>query len=204
MRSRAPLFVLLPLTVVGLGACSQPWNSNAADDVKNAVEPNEHEHSRHVDTPVIEISSGTGIITTDPCERLRFQLLNEDEGAGPMGILAHECALQCHTRENPQQGLSILDVAALVDPGNTAPNGSACGAGKNYIVPGDPDNSCIFRRMADGQMPPLNAAQTFAGTPEKIPWLLPASTSEASMVYSWIAGCLGAQQVAPAGPGGGA
>lgn len=203
MTSRRLLFALLSTTLAGgLGGCTQPWNEGAANDVKNAEEVDEHEHSRHVDTPVIEISSGTGIITTDPCERLRFQVLNEDEAVGPLGVLTHECGIQCHTRDNPVQGLSILDVATLVDPENTTPASSGCGDGGRYIIPGDPDNSCVFRRMADGLEPPADAAETFADSPELIPFLIPASTSQTSMVYSWIANCLGVVQV-PATPGGG-
>lgn len=206
MTLRRSLFALASMPLVGgmiggisggTAGCTQPWNSKAADGVKNAVAVNEHAHSRHVGTPPIEISSGTGRVSSDPCERLRFLLLNEDRAAGPLGMFTHECAISCHPRENPGQGLSILDVAKLVDPENTAPNGSSCGAGARYIIPGDPDNSCIYRKMLSDYTPPPAAAQTFAGTPDKIPYSMPATASEASLVYSWIANCLGAVQAPP-------
>ncbi|WP_176736890.1 c-type cytochrome domain-containing protein [Oligoflexus tunisiensis] len=81
-----------------------------------------------------------------------------EEGAAPAGdlslqeqataILTRSCA-KCHTGATPQGNFGIIDnVAALLDSGR-------------YIIPGNPEASLIFTKLAPfGNMPPTGALKT--------------------------------------------
>lgn len=190
MKEHTPLsfLLVLPMTVFVTGGCMQPFDAMAADGTKNAPpQPPEDFHTRVIETPAIDIVSG-GMTSTNPCERTRFQLFNEDEELAPLGVLVQECS-GCHgPAGGPVANFNfILDTAALIDPANVT---KIVNAGSPFVVPGDPEHSMIYIRMQSEAMPPNTPGVTNSVTPS--PTDIPATTSQTSLVYTWIADCLNA------------
>ena len=209
-KAHTPLLFLLALPVAAFApaGCMQPWDSMAADGTKNAPPPAPDDfHTRVIETPAIGIVSG-GMTSTYPCERTRFQLFNEDAELAPLGILVQECS-GCHgPAGGPVAGFNfILDTAALINPDNVT---KIVNAGLPFVVPGDPEHSMIYVRMQSQAMPPNTPGVTNSVTPS--PTDIPATPSQTSVVYEWIAHCLNADRPqgssgtgsSPAGGSGGA
>lgn len=71
-----------------------------------------------------------------------------DSVGAARAVLSRHCAT-CHDHGQAKGGLgSVGDLASLVDRGQ--------------VVPGRPDDSPLFRRVADGEMPPPHRRRTFA------------------------------------------
>lgn len=201
MKERTTQFLwpTLLLATFAAAGCMQPWDSMAADQTKaEAAKPPVPDdfHTRVIETPAIDVFSG-GTTATYPCERTTFQVFNEDPELGTPGILFQECA-GCHGGGfTALAGFDfILDVATLIDPATVS---TGITKGKRLVIPGDPDNSYLFQRMRDGEMPPMGLQGNFDPAPLNVP----ATTSEASVIYEWIAHCLNASVTQPSDTGGG-
>ena len=125
-------------------------------------------------TPPIELPGGG--TTNDPCVRTSAQA---------MDILRTHCVL-CHGGDGPDERMGtslpfdfVLDVDRLTttrDPSVADPNDPS--QGMLFVAPGDPERSRVYLRIAHDEMPPK-------AEPNR------PSFSEISVLYSWIASCLG-------------
>lgn len=137
--------------------------------------------SRAKDPPAIEpgappISLPDGS-TTDPCVLTTLQATE---------ILRTYCA-GCHGGDSPgaHKGDTPFDflldfdklkVARSIDPGKP-----------RFAVPGAPDASRVYVRIARGEMPPPQ--------PLDLPQLPHPTVSDISVLYEWIVSCLGPPEV---------
>jgi len=95
-------------------------------------------------------------------------------------VLQQDCAA-CHAvgNTNGMSSGSITDYHALVNVRAS----SMYLPGTFYVVPGDPDNSLIYKRIIDGEMPP--AASEVGSYPLPRP-----TTSDESALLQWIRQCV--------------
>jgi len=108
-------------------------------------------------------------------------------------IRARVCS-SCHTSAGAQGAplTFILDESKLINGKST----SSSNGGKTYVIPGDPDNSLIYRRAGIiRDMPPGSSDVRNASTS--------LSVSDISVLREWIKNCTGAPaQPASTGSGG--
>ena len=165
--------------------CLQQLDSHASDGVTNAtVDPKLGIGGPFPiieDTPPIAINSDpatgdpVGDTTTDPCVKTI-----SDASA----ILKRACTM-CHeapTADTKALGdplNHILNSDTIVNVASTSPSFS----GWKYVVPGDPENSLIYHRVAVVQDMPKQAPDATSTT-------LKVTISEQSVLRAWIM-CLG-------------
>ena len=139
-----------------------------------------------LDTPAIALPDGG--VAEDACAATNAQAID---------VLRKNCA-RCHGGANAgaRQGQPPFDFVLDIDRLTSAVSGTvrdAAGKPVRFLVPGEPDHSRIYVRIAMGEMPP----------PDVIG--LPAnprpSVSDLSVLREWITNCLG---VMPSGAAGGA
>jgi hypothetical protein len=144
-------------------------------------------------TPGIEFVTPTGEAssTTTPCEAT---------AAHAMTILTLNCA-PCHGGRNPGERLGqppfdyVLNVEKLIaersasvpDPLAPAANripGTPNFQGMRFVIPGDPDNSRLYLRALNKEMPP----PPIVGMPDTV--TSRPTVSDFSVLRQWIGACL--------------
>jgi hypothetical protein len=189
MTYRAPMFLLALATVAvtGLTGCLQKLDSEASSGITNAVEPDAGLATgvvTNVTTPDIgqtaDPSGEAKDIAATACDKVKSDALN---------IRTNICS-GCHYAGGSNPLRDITDDSALINVAASA--GAAKFPGEKYVVPGSPDTSLLYYRVAIKQdMPPPSDP----GSP------LPRPTiSDMSDLRAWIL-CLGTP---PAGGTGGA
>ncbi len=130
-------------------------------------------------TPPIELEDGA--TTTDPCVSTSLQA---------MDLLRRACA-SCHGGESPgaRQGQPpfdfVLDVARLTRATSATVKDPQTMDPMRFLVPGDPDRSRVYRRIALREMPPPDIIG-LPPNPDR------PTVSDVSVLRSWITSCLGA------------
>lgn len=125
-----------------------------------------------LDTPPIELDF-EGETTRDPCVVTSQQA---------RAVLERHCA-GCHAPPAGMGGFrSILDFPTLVTLTSNTQRDPVTNEPVRLVIPGDPDNSRVYRRVAGGEMPPARDAS--------LPQLPPPTTSEISILREWIESCL--------------
>jgi hypothetical protein len=77
---------------------------------------------------------------------------------------------------------SILDFPTLVTAVSNTQRDTDTGEPVRLLVPGDPDGSRIYQRIAGGEMPPRRDAT--------LPSLPRPTVSDLSLIREWIESCL--------------
>jgi hypothetical protein len=125
-----------------------------------------------LDTPPIELDFD-GEATRDPCVATTRQATT---------ILRQHCA-GCHAPPAGMGGFrSILDFPTLVTLTSNTQRDPATNEPVRLLIPGDPESSRVYRRVAGGEMPPSRDAS--------LPQLPSPTTSDVSILREWIASCL--------------
>jgi hypothetical protein len=153
---------LLLLSCASLqGSCWQLLDSGAAATA-NAPPP------IALETPAIDLPDGGS--TTDPCDLTTLQATE---------ILRTNCA-SCHGGDSPgaHKGETPFDFVLDFDKLKVAR--STVTGMPRFAVPGHPDGSRVYVRIARGEMPPV-----------QMPPLPRPTVSDISVLYEWIASCLG-------------
>lgn len=129
-----------------------------------------------LDTPPIEILvNGEPDTTNDPCVATSQQA---------RAILESSCA-PCHAPPAGMGGFrSILDLPVLVTLTSSTQRDLVTGQPVRLLVPGKPDESRVYRRVAGNEMPPM-------GDPALAPRPRP-SISDVSVLRAWIQDCIAA------------
>lgn len=131
-----------------------------------------------LDTPPIELNL-EGDTTRDACVATTAQA---------RAILEENCS-GCHAPPAAMGGFrSILDFPVLVTVTSSTVRDPVTGDPVRLVIPGDPDNSRLYRRAAGGEMPPMRDAS--------LPALPRPSISDISVLRQWIEECLPAAPVA--------
>jgi hypothetical protein len=163
---------LLVLLVCVEPACFQDLNENAAKGDPNAQGP-------ALDTPPIDLPNGDQ--TNDACMATTWRATD---------ILRRDCA-QCHggqddgARRGQPPFDYVLDFQRMTTARSaTVPDPRAPSQGMLFIVPGDPEDSRVYQRIANGEMPPT--------LPVGLDPLPRPNISEISLLYTWISNCMGA------------
>jgi len=151
--------------------CFQPLDSGAA---ARANEP----PLIALETPPIELPDGS---TTDPCVLTTLQATE---------ILRTFCA-DCHGGESPGAHKGETPFDFLLDFDKLKVARSVVMGMPRFAVPGAPDASRVYVRIARGEMPPLQ--------PLGLPPLPRPTVSDTSVLYQWIASCLGPPEVSDGG-----
>jgi hypothetical protein len=119
-------------------------------------------------------STGGGMVGTDPCEAVRSQART---------ILETSCA-SCHQVPNVMANFDfILDLELLKTRTTSSTN-------QRFVIPGDPDNSRLYQRIAGGEMPPSSA---------RVPR---PTANDVAMIREWITRCLDGSSGWPTPDGG--
>jgi hypothetical protein len=146
--------------------CLQQLNENAAKGDPIDAGP-------ALETPPIQLPSGG--TTQNSCDRTTGQARD---------ILSKYCAM-CHGGGSPsaQKGgfdflldfkrLTMARSGTVKDPRDPS-------MGMVFVVPGDPEISRVYRRIADNEMPPPQLDQ-----------LPRPNASDISVLYTWITSCVG-------------
>jgi hypothetical protein len=135
-----------------------------------------------LDTPAIEVDF-EGDTTLDSCVATTNQA---------RAILERNCA-GCHAPPAAMGGFrSILDFPVLVTLTSSTQRDQASGEFVRLVVPGDPDGSRLYRRVAGNEMPPMRDAS--------LPPLPRPSISDVSVLRQWIEACLPQDPTSPAVP----
>jgi hypothetical protein len=139
-----------------------------------------------LETPAIDLPDGT--TTRDPCVLITSQATS---------ILQANCA-HCHGGGSPgaRQGQPPFDCVLDFEKLKTMTSTSVRdprdpSRGMRFLIPGDPDNSRLYVRIARAEMPPVPPLGL-----DPIP--LP-SVSDVSLLRTWISSCLGIKASAGAG-----
>ena len=123
-----------------------------------------------LDTPAIELDFSGNRSTRDPCVITTTQASQ---------ILEQSCA-PCHAPPASMGSFnSILDFPALITLRSNTTDDPETGERARLVVPGDPDASRLYRRVQAGEMPP-----------QRMPPLRRPSTSDISILRTWIEVCL--------------
>jgi hypothetical protein len=160
-----------------LGSSGQPAGGSAPSGVD--VEPGENQRrtpTTSLETPPIELENGT--TTTDPCVATRLQA---------HGILRDNCS-KCHqapARQGQPPFDFVLEVDRLVAARSTTVKDPQSGQPARFLVPGQPDQSRLYVRIAADEMPPRDVV----GLP---PNPKRPSISDLSVLRTWISDCLSA------------
>ena len=159
------------LLLVGLTGCLQELDEGAASG-GGADEP-----AISLETPPIELPGGE--TTSDPCVLTVLQAKT---------ILETNCAA-CHGGGSPgaRQGQPpfdyVLDFDRLLEArSESVPDPSDPSQGMRFVVPGDPEASRVYLRIAVGEMPPELPVDA-----EPLPR---PSISDTSVLYAWIELCM--------------
>ena len=132
-----------------------------------------------LETPPIELPGGG--TTQNPCDRTTAQARD---------ILHTYCAV-CHGGQTPEADKGnppfnfILDFQRLtMTRSQNVPDPRDPSLGMVFLVPGDPEDSRVYQRIADDEMPPM--------LPPELDPLPRPNISEISVLYTWITSCVGA------------
>ena len=166
----------IPLLALCLStACLQVIDPNAASGGGGAGQGDGSDIQ--LDTPPIELPGGG--TTDDACESTTLQA---------MDILEANCA-SCHGGGSPgaRQGQPpfdyVLDVAMLETArSESVPDPTDPSLGMRFLIPGDPDDSRVYTRIANFEMPPE--------VPVGLPEIPRPSISDISVLNSWISDCM--------------
>jgi hypothetical protein len=168
---------LVSLLVCGLfAACFQKLEQGAS---KEWMPPDPNKGPTvATETPEIELPDGK--TTTDPCVLTTKQA---------MEILTINCS-NCHgggtagARQGQPPFDYVLDVEKLKTARSaTVPDPRGKEMGMRFLIPGDPENSRIYVRVLHGEMPPP--------PPLGLPPIPIPTVSDMSVLYTWIASCMG-------------
>jgi len=128
-----------------------------------------------LDTPPIQLDDGG--TTSDPCSAIATQSL----------IIRQTYCAGCHSPPAGMGGFDfVLDDARLVTAVSSVLDDA--GMPERFIIPGDPDHSRLYRRVALGEMPPTQSPP--------LPALPAPNVSDISVLRYWITDCLGVTPVA--------
>ena len=151
-------------------AC-QPLDENAAKGDPNAKGP-------ALDTPPIDLPNGSS--TNDPCAATTWHATD---------ILTTYCA-SCHGGGNDGARAGqppfdyVLDFARMTTARSaTVPDPRNPSLGMVFMVPGDPEDSRVYQRIANGEMPPM--------LPVGLPQPPRPTISDISVLYTFITSCMG-------------
>jgi len=140
-------------------------------------------YTTSLDTPEIELENGD--TTRDPCVQTTAQA---------RAILTENCS-GCHAPPASMGSFqSILDFPRLVTLVSNTVIDPETGDPMRLVVPGDPDRSRVYRRVAGGEMPPRRDAS--------LPQLPRPTLSDVSVLRTWIQSCLPTLAPAPAADAG--
>ena len=164
--SRPWLVVLCALS--GLG-CLQKLDEHAAKGDPTDAGP-------ALETPPIQLPGGG--TTQNPCDLTTAQA---------RAILRAYCAV-CHGGQTPEANQGrfdfLLDFQRLtMTRSQSARDPRDPSQGMVFLVPGDPEDSRVYQRIADDEMPPM-----LLGGSDPLPR---PSISEISVLYTWISSCVG-------------
>jgi len=131
-----------------------------------------------LDTPPIELEDGT--TTRDPCVATTRQARE---------ILTKHCA-ECHAPPGAAAGFrSILDFPELITLRSATAKDPDTQEFVRLVIPGEPEKSRLYLRARNGEMPP-----TRPPTELQLPRL---TTSDVSVLRTWIKSCLSTEVVQP-------
>jgi hypothetical protein len=178
MDRRIPLLLLLaPLAA----ACFQEIDNGATRDALNQtppVEVGDGAPTTHIETPDPSAITFDGSVVTASvgCEATTAQATD---------ILTNSCAF-CHTASNIGNFSTILDVNAMINAPVATPSyiDPTTNKAYSYVVPGQPDRSFIYVRMARGDMPQAIT------DPRTAQYRIP-TISDKSVIHEWIQNCIG-------------
>jgi hypothetical protein len=156
------------MLVLALAGCPQKLDEKAATGDPVDAGP-------ALDTPPIELPGGG--TTQNPCDRTTAQAQD---------ILRRYCVL-CHGGQTPEANQGhphfdfILDFKRLtMTRSENAKDPRDLSMGMVFVVPGDPEDSRVYQRIADNEMPPTGGADP----------LPRPNFSEISVLYTWIMSCV--------------
>jgi len=133
-----------------------------------------------LDTPPIELDYDGEDLTRDACVATTEQARS---------ILEEHCSA-CHAPPAAMGGFrSVLDFPVLITLGSGTQRDPVTGEPVRLVVPGDPDGSRLYRRVAENEMPPTRDAS--------FPALPRPTISDVSVLREWIDSCLPAAPVSP-------
>jgi hypothetical protein len=165
------LLLLLPACFL------QPLDENAAKGSPNAGSP-------AIDTPPIDLPNGDS--THDACAATNWHATD---------ILRTYCG-GCHGGGDPgaRQGQPpfdyVLDFQRMMNARSaTVPDPRDPTQGMVFLVPGDPEDSRVYQRIANGEMPPM--------LPVGLDPLPRPTISDLSLLNAWITFCMGPAAAAP-------
>jgi hypothetical protein len=174
MRGAAASPVAL-LAVLALAGCFQELDSNAANATREQTprDPNAPPTTA-IDDPGIALNpDDENAKTDDPCVKTSKDAHD---------ILRAYCA-KCHDQGDASSGVPKFDFL-LNDQALISANWTVGGEVRKFVVPGDPDNSWLYRRPLLGTMPPIPTDLRNADSPRP-------TISDLSVLRTWIASCLG-------------
>ena len=126
-----------------------------------------------LDTPAIELDFEGEDTTRDACTATTQQA---------RAILERTCS-GCHAPPASMAGFrSVLDFPVLVTLVSSTATDPETGEPARLVVPGDPDGSRLYRRVASNEMPPMRDAS--------LPPLPRPTISDVSVLRTWIERCL--------------
>jgi hypothetical protein len=149
--------------------CFQPLDPSAASEKAPPLIA--------LDTPAIDLPDGS---TTDPCVLTTLQATE---------ILRTNCA-GCHGG-GPGENRGEFDFILDFDKLKVARSKST--GMPRFVVPGFPEASRVYLRIARREMPPPQ--------PLGLPPLPRPTVSDISVLYEWIASCLGPPEMSDGGGG---
>lgn len=124
-----------------------------------------------LDTPPIELDDGT--TTRDPCVATTRQARQ---------ILTTHCA-ECHSPPGAAAGFSsVLDFPTLITLQSATAKDPGTQDFARLVIPGDPEKSRLYQRARNQEMPP-----TRPPTERQLPR---PTTSDVSVLRTWIQSCL--------------
>ena len=91
----------------------------------------------------------SGSVVSDPVPSDQAVLANRAQA-----LLKAKC-VRCHGEKRQESGLDLRSRETILKGGESGPG----------LIPGQPDESLVFKRVRDGEMPPRNASQL---SPEEI------------------------------------
>jgi hypothetical protein len=188
-RSLGSLAVLLSTS--GALGCFYVLDSSEVDAKASGLSPStgpvdaggspEGQYTTSLDTPPIELDFDGIDTTRDPCVATTLQARE---------ILQLNCS-ECHAPPGAAGGFtSVLDLPALLQARSSTVRDPLTNEPVRLLVPGAPEQSRLYVRVKGGEMPPRRDPS--------LPQLRRPTTSDVSLLHSWISNCLGPS----AAPGG--
>ena len=186
MNPHAVIAAASAALVLSLAGCFQELDSRAANG-RAPVASDKAGPTIALDTPPIDLPDGT--TTTDRCKLITLQASD---------ILRANCA-HCHGGGSPgaRQGQPPFDCVMDFDKLQTMVSASVRdpsdpSRGMRFLIPGDPDHSRLYVRIARAEMPP---PPPLGLDPIPLP-----SISDVSLLRTWISSCLGVEGAGPTAP----